>query len=377
MKLRRYQLNKAATGLIARHPWVFREQMSSAANALPDGAWLRLFDGQNQIVGSGIYEAEGAIAIRVLRRGPEAPDAAWVRAQIEASIARRAPLRDRTTAMRVVHGESDGLPAVTIDKFGDAIVVQSYSLGADALARYAGILVKRALGGRIVERAARRRRRAETEVASVDDATDVVAFTEDGVDFAVDLGGQKSGAYLDLRGLRHAIAQLPLAGARVLNLFSYSGMLGRIAERTGAAQIVQVDQSQRALDFARAHHVDDPSKHALVVTDAFAYRPEGEFDLAIVDPPSMTSSMQQIPAALAAYRKLYATVGPTVKPGGLLVAACCTSRIDRKTFHKTVAAALPGFTHERDLPTEIDHPIGFPQADYLKIGLWRRATGRD
>ncbi|MCX5745796.1 MAG: class I SAM-dependent methyltransferase, partial [Proteobacteria bacterium] len=170
------------------------------------------------------------------------------------------------------------------------------------------------------------------------------------------------------------LAAMPLTGARVLNLFAYSGMLGRIAERAGAAQLVQVDQSERALAFAAAHHTTDRARHDFVVTDAFAYKPEGLFDVAIVDPPSMTSSMDQIPVALAAYRKLYSGVAAHVKPGGLVVAACCTSRIQRKVFRDTVKRALGGgFTLERELPAELDHPVGFPQADYLKISLWRRA----
>jgi 23S rRNA G2069 N7-methylase RlmK/C1962 C5-methylase RlmI len=77
---------------------------------------------------------------------------------------------------------------------------------------------------------------------------------------------------------------------------------------------------------------------------------------------------------LASYRKLYRAVGERVAPGGTLVAACCTSRVARDAFLGAVRAGLgPGFRHERDLPTEPDHPVGFPQADYLKVSVWRRA----
>jgi 23S rRNA (cytosine1962-C5)-methyltransferase len=100
--------------------------------------------------------------------------------------------------------------------------------------------------------------------------------------------------------------------------------------------------------------------------------PEGQFDLVIVDPPAMTSRRDQVPRVLAAYRRLYAAARERVAPGGALVAACCTSRIERRVFRDTVAAALgDGFALERDLPAEPDHPVGFPQADYLKIGWWR------
>ena len=388
MRARRYQLRKDAVAIVERgHPWLFREQLSSAAAVFADGDLLRLVDGSNRVVGFGRYEADGAIAIRVVRRGDAPPDAAWLRAQLARAIARRAPLAARTDAIRLVHGESDLVPAVVVDRFGDTLVATSYAAGADAVARYvARVLawgdVDRAIVGpaaHVVLRPAHRRRGEEVPARVVRGAPPELArVVEDGRAFAVDLaGGQKTGAYLDLRGLRAALAAAPLAGARVLNLFAYAGQLGQAAELAGAASITQVDASERALAFAAAHHVGDPSKHELVVADVFAWlpalAPAAPFDLVIVDPPAMASRMQQIPTALAAYRKLYRATAPHVRPGGALVAACCTSRIERAVFRKTVRAALgPDFTLERELEPEPDHPVAFPQADYLKIGWWRR-----
>src|SRR5689334_15741529 len=132
MKARRYQLRKEAVGVALRHPWVFRDHLSSAASVFGDGDWLRLVDGDNRVVGHGIYEAGGAIAIRMLRRGEAPPDAAWLRGRLAAAIARRAELAGRSDAIRLVHGESDDLPAVVIDRFADTLVVTSYAAGADA-----------------------------------------------------------------------------------------------------------------------------------------------------------------------------------------------------------------------------------------------------
>jgi len=87
----------------------------------------------------------------------------------------------------------------------------------------------------------------------------------------------------------------------------------------------------------------------------------------------MTSRRTQLPAVLAAYKKLYTAARGLVAPGGAVVAACCTSRVEREVFHRTVREALgEGFTRERELAPEPDHPVGFPQADYLKIAIWRR-----
>ena len=137
MKARRYQLRKEAVGAAMHHPWIFRGHMSSAADALRDGELLRLVDGQNRIVGYGLYEATGAIAIRMLRRGATPPDAAWLRDRLAAAVARRTELAAHTDALRLVHGESDSVPAVVIDRFADTLVVSSYAAGADVLARYA------------------------------------------------------------------------------------------------------------------------------------------------------------------------------------------------------------------------------------------------
>lgn len=401
MKPRRYQLRKEAVGVALHHPWIFRDHLSSAASVFRDGELLRLVDGSNKVVGHGFYEASGAIAIRMLRRGPELPDAAWLRGQLTAAVARRAELATRTDALRLVHGESDGIPAVVVDRFADTLVVSSYSVGADALARYAAHALHAQTGDRtgaagdlpggnpaspivgparhvVLRPAHLRQGPAEPARTLRGSPPELVRITEHGLSLAVDLvTGQKTGTYLDLRGLRREVAAAPLTGARVLNLFAYSGMLGRAAEVAGATAIVQVDASERALGFAAAHHTGDPANHAFVVADVFDWLPAftaDPFDLVIVDPPAMTSKAAQVPSVLAAYRKLYRAAARQVRPGGTLVAACCTSRIERSVFHQTVREALGGqFTLHHEIPPEPDHPVGFAQSNYLKIAWWVRS----
>ena len=427
-KMRRYQLRKEAIGVVHRHPWIFREQLSSAATVFADGDWLRLYDGANQTVGHGVYEAEGAIAIRVVRSGAHPVDARYVRGRVAAAVAKRADLATHGDGIRLLHGESDAIPAVVIDRFGDVLVATSYSAGLDGVARYVALLLEHAdvlaradapdakpapatrtkakgvpapatatakllpakpglhalaqvIGPatHVVLRPAHRRHADAAPARVLRGQPPAIAhFTEDGLRFAVDLeAGHKTGAYLDLRGLRREILASSLAGARVLNLFAYTGMLGRAAEAAGATDITQVDQSARALAFAAEHHTEDSARHHFIEADVFEWlpaHPETElYDLVIVDPPAMTSRKQQVPAVLAAYHKLYRTAATHVKPGGMLVAACCTSRITRDAFARTVRAALgPAFGHMRDLPPEADHPVAFPQADYLKIAWWKR-----
>jgi 23S rRNA (cytosine1962-C5)-methyltransferase len=399
-RLARYQLRKEAVGVVLRDaPWIFRDHLSSAADVFDDGQWLRLVDGKNKVLGYGIYEAKGAIAIRVLRRGEAAPDGKWLREQVEEALAKRKGLRGATNAFRALHGESDGVPAVVIDVFGDTLVVQCYSRGAEAMARAAARMVATQVGEaqpvtQILEKPARRRQGEAGESSEVrwlrgtpkktDEAVSAAAamgsftFHENGMTFVCDpVDGQKSGTFLDLRGLRRAVAAMPLVGARVLNLFSYTGMLGRAAEQSGAKEIWQVDSSAAALEVAARHHVTDATRHHLITADVFEWlpaQPPGEgFGLVIVDPPSMTSRRAQVPAALAGYRKLYRAAAAQVAPGGTLVAACCTSRITRAELRTTVTSALgSGFEAIGELPAETDHPVGFPEADYLKILMFKR-----
>ena len=380
---RRYQLKKAAAAVLYRgQPWIFRDHLSSAAAAFADGQWLRLYDGNNTIVGYGMYQSVGAIAIRVIRRGAIAPTADWIRNQVSAAAQKRSALRTTTNAIRWVSGESDGLPAVVVEQFDDIVVAQSYSHGADVLTRIAARAVQHHVNARnVVWRPARRRvDLAHESRASTDAVTTstLVHFTDAGIPFVADVSsGQKTGTYLDLRGLRHAIAAMPLAGKRVLNLFAYSGMLAPCAERAGATLIVNVDSSAAALGFARQHHTDDAAKQQYITADIFQwlYQHHESYDLVIVDPPAMTSRREQVPGVLATYRRMYQHARTLVAPGGTLVAACCTGRITRAEFTATATAALGvAFELTATLAPEPDHPVGFDQADYLKILLFRRVA---
>lgn len=378
--VQRYQLGKRALAVLASgHPWIFRGLVSSAAAALADGQWLALYDGGNRVVGHGVYAAEGAIAIRVLARGDARPRARDFAARIDRALAARARLREETDGFRAIHGESDGLPGVVVDVFGATVVTQAYGAGLDALARFAGVRVARALGApHLVVRGAHRRidRTAPASARVIRGApVDLAPFREGPLTLtARPVSGQKSGAFLDLRGLRRYLAHAPLAGARVLNLFAYTGTLGSAAEVAGAAHVTHVDRAADALAFAAAHHVRDPGKHAFVTADVFAWLAgAGErFEVVIVDPPSMTSRIEQVPGVLATYRRLHAAAAARVAPGGLLVVACCTSRVTRAEFKRTALAAIGGrFQLERELAAEPDHPVGFPEADYLKILVLR------
>jgi 23S rRNA (cytosine1962-C5)-methyltransferase len=378
---RRYQLNKEALGVVqSGHPWIFRKHVSSAAAAFADGQWLRLVDGENRVAGYGFYQAMGAIGIRVLSRGADAPRARWVAEAVSNALGRRAELRPTTDAFRAIHGESDGLPAVTADVYGGAAVVSSYARGADPLARLVGRFLRRELGleGVLWKPGSRRHGGASATRVLFGIVPEHIRIQENGHPMSVaPRGGQKSGSFLDLRGLRQFLRSLQLEGYRVLDLFSYTGALGAAAETAGASEIWHVESSRAALDFGREHHCLSPERHRFIEADVFEWLPllpaTESFDLVIVDPPQMTSRASQVPGVLKAYERLYRKLSRHVREGGLLVACCCTSRVEAEAFRATVRGALGrDFRFEKRLPPEPDHPVGFEQADYLKILLFRR-----
>ena len=322
-------------------------------------------------------------------RGSGAPDAAWLRATARRARSPRAQRSPSTDRAAPVHGESDGIPAVVADRFGDTIVVASYARRRRRARALRRALLRarrrpRSSRPRAPSWRARARRRAPTRSPRARSAArrrEVATFRRGRRStIAVDLAaGHKTGAYLDLRGLRRAVAAAPLAGARVLNLFAYTGMLGRAAEAAGAARDRRRSiASERALAFAAAHHVGrsaraPPLRHGRrrsswlpALDPARDVRPRDRRPAGDDEPDRRRS-----PRVLAAYRKLYRAAAAHVRPGGALVAACCTSRVERAAFRRDrrPRARRRASRSSASSPPELDHPVGFPQADYLKIRL--------
>lgn len=374
----RYQLKKPAAKVVTNgHPWLFRDGLSSAAEVFKDGQWLKLVDADNVVLGYGIYEKQGLIAIRVVKRGSRPPDSAWIHTQIEKAIRKRENVKTYTDAVRYLHGENDGFPGVVLDVYGDTGVLQTYSNAVDTFGRYlASTLVPR-LGLKNLIWKLPVKRKVEGEKAAVrvlrGHLPGKVTFREGKMQLTVEIGsGQKSGTFLDLRGLRKWVSLQKWQGKRVLNLFSYSGTIGLAAEHAGAKEIWNVDVSQGALDFSKKAHAMDHKHFKWVTADIFEWAktlpPHEKFDVIIVDPPMMASQIAQVPRALAAYRNLYRALIPHLNAKGIMVACCCTSRIPRKRFRQEMDGTLnPRLRFKTEIGVEDDHPVGFPEGDYLKL----------
>lgn len=384
---RRYQLNKAAIQpLKSGHPWIFRNHLSSAIEPFPNGQWLALVDDKNKTLGYGILEkTDGLIGIRVLKQGETPPSIDWLRERIGKAIHARRNLRKYSDAFRAIHGENDGLPGIVVDVYGKTAVLQTYAPSVDLLGRYVATRVAGELDleNIVWKLPAKRKHQEGQEPIRIlkGHPPRKIAFREGKLTLTVEpLEGQKSGAFLDLRALRKWISLKELKGGKVLNLFSYTGTLGLAAETGGASEVLNIDISKGALETAQSFHQLKKGKQKYIAADIFEWirdaarkKEMGRYSLAIVDPPMMASRSEQVPRVLRKYEELYDAVAPLVAKGGYLVAACCTSRVKREIFNKTVGSTLGNeFRLVQSLSPEEDHPVSFTEGDYLKILIFQK-----
>src|SRR3954468_14689359 len=294
------------------HPWVYRNHVPTNVR-LPSGAWVRVRCGGWS--GYGLWDAERPIAIRLFSER-QLPDARWLRDRVRAAWELRVPLRDAgCTAYRWLFGEGDGLPGLTVDRYGDFAVVQTYMGGADQLLEWlvAALNEVAPLRGIVLKTRAsddgdlETWRHGDEELGAqpissspglrVSLSGDVpppnLVVREHGIQFFADLrAGQKTGLFLDHRENRRYIQELS-AGRAVLNCFAYTGAFSLYALRGGARTVVSADIG-KGLDEATAANITlngyNAAHHSFVTGDCFEllnqYVEEGRrFDLVILDPP--------------------------------------------------------------------------------------------
>jgi 23S rRNA (cytosine1962-C5)-methyltransferase len=375
------------------HPWVFDHGIRQQRQAGSAGDLAVLFDERNRFLAIGLYDPHSPIRVRVLHRGePAVIDEEWFVAGIDASHQRRAGLHDdATTAYRVVHGENDGLPGLVVDRYGDSVVIKLYTAAWLPHLRAVADGVRALLDAqRVVLRLSRAVARATDGASPLRDGAVLtgaplagpVLFRENGLVFEADLvHGQKTGFFLDQRDNRARVEQLA-AGRSVLNVFAYTGGFSVYAARGGARAVTSLDSSEPALAAATRnfqHNRDVPAvtaaRHRLLAGNAFELLPElhrsGErHDMVILDPPSFAKAEAGVERALTTYARLTRLGLDVLAPGGMLVAASCSSRIGADAFRDAVldAAQSAGrplhVTQQTGHPP--DHPIGFAEGAYLK-----------
>lgn len=378
------------------HPWVYREALGPRPLTPEPGTPIDLVDDEGDFVARGLYDADSTIAVRVFVRKPDvAIDGRLVRERVRAAVAlrRRVIDLDRLGAARLVNAESDGLPGIVVDRYGDYLVVQLYT-GAVAPLRdelYGALEDElhpaamyeqrrfRPLGGEAP-------RQAAADLVRGAPAPVELEVVEDDLKFVVDVTAPLStGLFADLREGRRAIRQWA-KGRRVLNLFSYTGAISVYAQAGGATEICAIDVAAKAHARARRNFAAsgfDPEQPEHVVGDVFKvlarFVERGRnFDMVVVDPPAFASAAARGGkpwSAMRDYAELIAAALDVTVPGGLIAAASSTHKMPTEEFERALAEGADAagtrlqIIDRRPLPPDFPAVPGFPEASYLKFAV--------
>lgn len=375
--------------LLRRHPWVFSgavERVEGKPQA-GDAVLVRSSDGQALAIAA--YSPLSQIRARVWRWDEGPVDAPFIAARVAAAITRRACIVD-TDAMRLIHGEADGLPGVVADRYGETVVLQLSSTGADAWRdALVAALVRETACTSVYERSDLDVRAIEglppRSGAIIGDAREAI-IVENGLRYRVDIvHGQKTGFYLDQRDNRARIRALA-PDRRVLNCFCYTGGFSLAALAGGAKSVLSIDSSAPALAIAPAQ-VDlndlpadraqwceaDVFQELRRLRDAAAV-----FDLIVLDPPKFAPTAGHVEKAARAYKDINMLALKLLAPGGLLATFSCSGGVSAELFQKIVAGAATDAGAQALIRGRFnaagDHPVllSFPEGEYLKGLLLER-----
>jgi 23S rRNA (cytosine1962-C5)-methyltransferase len=378
--------------LLRRHPWVF--EGSVAGGKADAGETVRVEGSDGRFLAWAAYSPLSLIRLRAWSFDEhERIDPAFFARRIEAAIAVRARLPIDSDGVRLVHGESDGLPGVVVDRYADTLSAQFLSAGAERWKEVvADALLKASGAARIYERSDTSARQREGLAPSTgwlrggdDPSTAPTALTirEHGWRLGLDVAtGHKTGFYLDQRDNRRLFAETVrhFGFQRVLNCYCYTGGFSVAALAGGAAEVTGVDSSAPALEQAIANvalNGFDAARHRVLDADVNqtlrSMLDQGaSWDAIVLDPPKLAPTAAHADRAARAYKDINRLALMLLRPGGALFTFSCSGGIGPDLFHKIVAGAgldagVDGFFHAR-VGAAPDHPmtVTFPEGEYLK-----------
>lgn len=380
-----------------RHPWVFSGAIQAVGGELSDGEVVVLRTPGGEFLARGYWNSHSQIRVHILTWDEdEMIDRAFWRGRLRRCVESRAPLRVGTSACRLINAESDGLPGLVVDQYGEWLVLQALTRGIDCRkGDLAALLMELTPGVKgIYERSDVDVRSKEGLSASVgvlagESPPELIEIHEDGARYLVDVrNGHKTGFYLDQRpnraALRTAITRYG-QGAEALNCFCYSGAFSVCALQAGVRRVLNLDASADALALARANlrlNGFEVADGDFVEGDVFqvlrAYRAEGRtFDVIILDPPKFAHNQRQIESACRGYKDINLLAFQLLRPDGLLLTFSCSGLVSADLFQKVVFAALADSRREGQILERLtagpDHPVAltFPEGYYLKGLLCR------
>lgn len=373
--------------VLGGHPWVFRsdiEREDGAADGLP----VRVLTSAGRFLAMAVYNPRSQISLRILSRRDEPIDGAFIRGRVRRALDYRRRFADLNSC-RLIFAESDGLPAVIADKFGEVIVLQILCLGME---RFKGDIVD-ALAQELSPRGIYERNDVPVrELEGLSQQTgllfgevpDRVEMQENGVRFLVDVKeGQKTGFFLDQKENRAAIAPF-VSGMRVLDCFTHTGSFALHAAHYGAAEVTGVDISEHAcacaLENARLNGVEDRVRFECA--NAFDFlrahqTAKEQYDVVILDPPAFTKTRSAVEGALRGYKEINLRGMKLTRDGGYFITCSCSQHVTPDLFRGMLLDA------QKDAHVQLrqiewrtqgrDHPIllASPETQYLKCGIFQ------
>jgi len=365
------------------HAWVFSNEAANLRDGFEPGEEVDVIAASGQVLGRGYINPHSLIVARLVRREAKELDAAFFAERLERARRLREELYPGDTCHRLVYGESDGLPGLVIDRYGEHYVLQAPTAGMRRLlptvlealrhvCEPASVILRN--DGPVVDLEGLEREKRVLFGAF----PRMVEVELEGMALHVDpWEGQKTGLYLDQRENRGVLRGVA-PGARVLDCFAYCGLWSLAAARWGAVDCLALDSSARALAWA----ADNAARNGLAgrcrfeKADVFTHldrlgRRE-RFDVVVLDPPALAHSGAHLPKARSAYRKLNELALRLVEPGGRLVTCSCSYHISREDFREIIARAAGRARREAAIlqwrGQACDHPVhpSMPETEYLK-----------
>ena len=389
---------KAELSASRGHPWIYDTEIL-AADGCADGELVDVFAGQRTYLGTGFYNSRSKIRVRIISRNANDrfDEAFWERRLRHAWEYRKTVMRDDISCCRLIFGEADFFPGLTIDRFSNILVAQTLSLGIEKRKALLFPLLCKILeeDGQHIDGVYERNDLAIRELEGLPQgkgffplpgqaipASTETEITENGIAYTVDFeNGQKTGFFLDQKYNRQAVARLS-RGKTVLDCFTHTGSFGMNAAMGGAAHVHAVDISDEAVRMAERNAARNAlsgrmSFEAANVFDLLPTLPPKRYDFIILDPPAFTKSRKTIHSAARGYKEINLRAMKLLPPGGYLATCSCSHFMTEELFVKMLhEAAHDAGVRLRQIEARQqapDHPIlwNVPETSYLKFYLFQ------
>jgi 23S rRNA (cytosine1962-C5)-methyltransferase len=386
---------KPRARILHGHDWVFSGEVLKVFGDPADGDVISLKDGKDRLIGSALYNSKSQIVARRFSRRRQDPDLDFFQRRIAQAVEYRARRDVNPRLCRVVWSESDGLPGLIVDRYGDNLVLQTLTLGMDLRKTLIVEALKSAGGAPALQSIIERNDAAVRRAEGMGPQTGVL-FGEAPGETEIEVAGlrvtidlmhaQKTGFYLDQLPHYETVAR-HAKGRRVLDCFSSQGAFALASAKAGAAEVTGVEASADNLANARQNAERNALSVVWIEQDVFAFlraaeKNGAEYDLIVLDPPSFTKTKGGLRDALRGYHELHVRAFKLLSRDGLLATFSCSHHVTETIFDQTIADALVDARRSarrlRRFEQALDHPVlpTLPETEYFKGVLLEMMPGR-